>query len=71
MLDEQGMDRHRTVVRASPQGSRDQRHLQSPALVEAIDLPRTRSVRWALYLISLKNLVETGACTPGPRDIQS
>jgi uncharacterized protein YndB with AHSA1/START domain len=38
---------------------------------EATDFLRTCSVRWALYLISLKNLVETGAGNPWPRDIQS
>jgi len=39
--------------------------------LEATDFLRACSVRWALYLVSLKNLVETGKGNPWPRDIRS
>jgi uncharacterized protein YndB with AHSA1/START domain len=39
--------------------------------LEATDFLRSCSVRWALYLVSLKNLVETGKGNPWPRDIRS
>jgi uncharacterized protein YndB with AHSA1/START domain len=37
--------------------------------LEATDFLRYCSVRWALYLVSLKNLVETGKGSPWPRDV--
>ena len=51
---------NRTVLRFS--------HLR---WLEATDFLRACSVRWALYLVSLKNLVETGKGNPWPRDIRS
>jgi uncharacterized protein YndB with AHSA1/START domain len=38
---------------------------------EAGDFFRFCSTRWALYLVSLKNLVETGKGNPWPRDIET
>ena len=39
--------------------------------LEATDFLRFCSVRWAIYLVSLKNLVETGKGMPWPREIGS
>lgn len=37
----------------------------------ASDFLRSCSVRWALYLVSLKNFVESGRGSPWPHDVQS
>jgi hypothetical protein len=39
--------------------------------LEATDFLRFCSVRWAIYLVSLKNLLETGKGMPWPREVGS
>jgi Activator of Hsp90 ATPase homolog 1-like protein len=45
-------------------------HFSHRRWLEATNFFRYCSAKWAVYLVSLKNLIETGKGAPWPRDIQ-